>query len=357
MKMFLQNSWYVFGWAKDLSAGGKPSGRTVIEQPIVVWRDAKGKLHAAEDRCPHRHAPLSMGRVNGDAIQCMYHGMTFDTDGRCVRMPLMDQAPDVSIRICPVVEKDSWIWVWTGDPALADESLIPSAFGIDDPERPMRSNSIEYDAYYQLVHDNLCDLSHVDFVHNTTLRQASGAYWSETAPRIQPKGRAIRFERWFEGADLPGKQGEKVDTWITYDFALPGIFILKGGRYPVGTAERCQHAEPVGLEPLVRNIEQQAVTPISKTRTAYHYATGLIGTTPEMTLQLAERMNVVMAAFEEDRQMIEAQQRIWNLTDPATPKVFLPQDKGPHLMRKLIERSIRVEQGEPRSPALEESAA
>jgi len=351
--MFLRNSWYVIGWSKDLPSGGRPKGTVVIEQPIVVWRDGDGKLHAAADRCPHRHAPLSMGRVTGNAIQCMYHGMTFGTDGRCIHMPLMDRAPEVFIRIYPVFEKDSWIWVWTGDPALADESLIPSAFGIDDAERPMRSSSIEYEAHYQLVHDNLCDLSHVDFVHETTLRQASGAYWSETAPRIQSNERAIRFERWFENADLPGQPGEKADTWITYDFALPGIFILQGARYPVGTATRCQHAEPVGLEPLVRNIEQQAVTPISKTRTAYHYATGLIGNTREMTQQLAARMDVIMAAFEEDRQMIEAQQRIWNLTDPSTPKVFLPQDKGPHLMRKLIERSIRREQEVGMSPELE----
>lgn len=354
--MFLRNSWYVFGWAKDLIPGGKPMGRVVIEQPIVVWRDAQGMLHAAEDRCPHRHAPLSMGRIKGNTIQCMYHGMTFRTDGRCVHMPLMDQAPDVTIRIYPVVEKDSWIWVWTGDCALADESFIPAAFGIDDVERPMKSNSIEYDAHYQLVHDNLCDLSHVDFVHDTTLRQASGAHWSETAPRIQSNRRAIRFQRWFEGADLPGQSGEKVDTWITYDFALPGIFILKGARYPLGTAQLCQQTEPVGLEPLMRNIEQQAVTPISKTRTAYHYATGLIGDTREMTRQLAERMDVVMAAFEEDRQMIEAQQRIWDLTDPATPKVFVPQDKGPHLMRRLIERSMRDELDTVKAPEIQASA-
>lgn len=342
--MFLLNSWYVLGWAKDVLPGGRPVGRVVIEQPIVVWRDADGLLHAAEDRCPHRHAPLSLGRVDGSNIQCMYHGMTFGADGRCVRMPMLDAPPAVSIRIYPVTEKDSWIWVWTGVPSLADENLIPSAFGIDDIDQPMRSNSIEYDAHYQLVHENLCDLSHVDFVHDTTLRRATGAYWSESTPRIQAQGRAIRFERWFENADLPGRPGEKVDTWISYDFAVPGIFILQGARYPLGTAARFGWQKPVGIEPIVRNIDQQAVTPISRTRTAYHYATGLIGSTPDITQQLATRMDVVMAAFEEDRVMIEAQQKIWDLTDSATPKAFLPQDKGPFHMRKLMERLIRAEQ-------------
>lgn len=342
--MFLKNSWYVFGWAKDILPAGKPVGRVIIEQPIVVWRDERGAVHAAEDRCPHRHAPLSMGRVRGEAIQCMYHGMTFGTDGRCIHMPLIDQPPSASIRIYPVVEKNSWIWVWTGAPELADQTIIPTAFGIEDPERPMRSNSIEYDAHYQLVHDNLCDLSHVDFVHEATLLQASGAFWAQTAPRITTQDRALRFERWFEGADYPGRPGEKVDTWITYDFAVPGIFILQGARYPQGTAKACEGREPHGgIVPLVRNLEQQAVTPISATRSAYHYATGLIGSSPEMTRQLATRMDVIMAAFEEDRQMIEAQQKVWDLTDPQTPKVFLPQDKGPFQMRRMLDRLIRQE--------------
>jgi vanillate O-demethylase monooxygenase subunit len=274
----------------------------------------------------------------------MYHGMTFGTDGACLSVPLMRNAPDVRLRVYPVVEKNDWIWVWTGEPAAADEALIPDAYGINDPERPMRSNSIEYDAHYQLVHDNLCDLSHVDFVHATTLQPATGARWSETAPRVRMQGRAIHIERWFENAVLPGGSGEHVDVWSTYDFAVPGIFIMHGSRFAPGTAAACDYKAPVGMEPLVQNIEQQAVTPISDTRTAYHYATGLIGSTREMTAELAKRMDVVMATFEEDRQIIEAQQKIWDLTPSQVGKLFLPQDKAPAMMRQLMEKLITAEQ-------------
>lgn len=343
--MFLENSWYVFGWSRDVEAGGKPVGRVVIGQPIVVWRSPSGDaLHAAEDRCPHRHAPLSQGHVEEGGIRCSYHGMMFGNDGRCLHVPLLDTPPDVSIRTYPVVEKDSWIWVWTGDVEKADESLIPDAFGLDNPDEPMQAHSIEYDAHYQLIHDNLCDLSHVDYVHETTLRLATGAAWAQTAPRITSHKRSIRFERWFVNADLPGKPlEEKVDAWSAYDFVVPGIFIMRGARFPAGTAERCGMKEPVGIEPLTRNIEQQAVTPIDETRTAYHYATGLIGRTAEITKMLSERMGVVMAAFVEDKAMIEAQQKIWDRTDPSVQKHFLPQDKGPFLMRKLMEKLIREE--------------
>jgi phenylpropionate dioxygenase-like ring-hydroxylating dioxygenase large terminal subunit len=345
--MFLHNAWYVWGWNHEVSAGGPPLGRVIIGQPIVVWRDDAGQVHAAEDRCPHRHAALSQGRVENGGLVCMYHGMTFGSDGRCIRMPLMDKAPDVRLRTYPVIESDDWIWIWPGDPAKADPALVPGAFGINNPDQPMSSNSIEYDANYRLLHDNLCDLSHVDYVHAQTLRVASGAYWAQSKPRITSHPRKVRIERWFEQADMPGAPGQTVDSWIAYDFHVPGIFIMHGARYPLGTAARCNYGPPSSdIVPLIQNIEQQAVTPVSERRTAYHYATGLIGDSPEMTTRLAQRMDVVMAAFEEDRVMIEAQQAIHDLTDPAVPMLFVPQDQGPFLMRKLMDRLIREEREE-----------
>lgn len=284
-----------------------------------------------------------MGKLEGDRLRCIYHGMAFDWEGRCVHVPGMTKPPQVQLRLYPIVEKDDWLWVWTGDIDAADEALIPDAFGITNPNRPMRSGRIEYDAHYQLIHDNLCDLSHVDFLHATTLAVASGACWSETAPRVKMAGRAIRYERWFENASVPTDPNASVDVWSSYDFAVPGIFIMRGARYPAGTAAACGGKEPVGIEPINRNIEQQAVTPISATRTAYHFATGLVGSTPAMTLDLASRMDVVMAAFEEDRLIIEAQQRIWDLTSASAPKLFLPQDKGPHMMRQMMKRLVEAE--------------
>lgn len=341
--MFLRNSWYVFGWSKDFDDANGLLGRVIIGEPIVVWRDAAGTLHAMEDRCPHRHAPMSRGRIEGQSLRCMYHGMAFGTDGKCIHVPLLDSAPDVSLRVYPVAEKNDWIWVWTGESEGADESLIPDAFGISDPAAPMLANSIEYAAHYQLIHDNLCDLSHLDFVHATTLQPVTGTRWSDTAPRVLTRDRAVRFERWFENANSPQAPALRVDVWSTYDFAVPGIFIMRAARYPAGTAAACNWQAPGDIEPLSRNIEQQAVTPITATRTAYHFATGLVANAPEISTKLAHRMDVVLAAFAEDRDMIEAQQKIWDLTPQDMPRLFLPQDKGPFLMRKMLQRLIDEE--------------
>ncbi|WP_421848600.1 Rieske 2Fe-2S domain-containing protein [Marinomonas sp.] len=342
--MFLKNSWYVFGWSDELKENEKLVGRVIIEMPVVVWRNPQGRLMAAEDRCPHRHAPLSFGRVEGDNIRCMYHGMAFNKNGECVDVPMVDKPPKCSIRMFPVIEKNDWIWVWMGDPKLADEAFIPDAWGVNDPNKAMRYNSIEYDAHYQLVHDNLCDLSHVDFVHEKTLRPATGAYWAETLPVVAPQSRAVRFERWFENAQMPSDASVKVDTWSTYEFVVPGIFILYGARFPAGTAKKCDYKAPSkDIKPIFENIEQQAVTPISATKTAYHYATGLIFPAKDVTKEIEARMDVVMKTFEEDRQIIEAQQKIWHLTDPSIKKQFLPQDQGPSIMRRLMDRLMKEE--------------
>ncbi len=80
--MFLKNAWYVAAWDHEVTAD-KPFGRILINEPVVLYRTRAGKAVALEDRCCHRFAPLSMGRLEGDELRCMYHGLKFAPDGRC----------------------------------------------------------------------------------------------------------------------------------------------------------------------------------------------------------------------------------------------------------------------------------
>ena len=115
--MFLRNYWYVA--ALDEEVRDRPLGRTILGEPVVLFRTADGALHAFEDRCPHRQLPLSMGKIVGDALQCHYHGLRFDGSGKCVRVPGQDHIPqNARVRTYPVVERYRWIWIWMGDPAL-----------------------------------------------------------------------------------------------------------------------------------------------------------------------------------------------------------------------------------------------
>jgi phenylpropionate dioxygenase-like ring-hydroxylating dioxygenase large terminal subunit len=89
---------------------------------------------AFEDRCHHRHLPLSMGKRQGDVLQCHYHGQRFGADGSCVRIPGQDQIPpNAKVRTFRVVERYKWLWIWMGDPAEADPSKITDFHRLDDP--------------------------------------------------------------------------------------------------------------------------------------------------------------------------------------------------------------------------------
>jgi nitrite reductase/ring-hydroxylating ferredoxin subunit len=83
--MFPKNTWYVAAAAHEL--GRAILKRTIAEEQIVLYRTEAGAPVAMLDMCPHRHAPLSLGRLVGDNIECGYHGITFDCTGKCVRIP------------------------------------------------------------------------------------------------------------------------------------------------------------------------------------------------------------------------------------------------------------------------------
>jgi phenylpropionate dioxygenase-like ring-hydroxylating dioxygenase large terminal subunit len=339
---FLKNIWYVAAWSHELGADA-PLGLTIIGEPVALYRRSDGSVVAFEDRCPHRHAPLSLGRIEGDDLRCMYHGLRFGRDGVCVEIPGTTKVPPrTQVRVFPALERSSWIWVWMGDPALADASRVPHATGLDDPEWVMRSGGIDYAADYQLVNDNLCDLSHLDFVHETTLGGSTGAKWSAEAPKITAQDDGLLIERWFRDHLLMPGRLDRVDTWNSYRYVLPGVFVMTTESYPVGTAQ-ASGLGPPGAKALYRRVEQQAVTPIGDKRTRYLYATGVEKAiaTPRF---IEGVFKVVNESFAEDRRMIEGQQKIWDLTPPERQRAFLPQDQAPALFRRMLAARLAEEQ-------------
>ena len=111
---FLRNCWYVAAWAHEL-IDGKLLARTILEQPLVLYKGDSGRAVALDDRCCHRGARLSNGRLEGDCVRCMYHGLKFDGSGACVQIPGQDVIPrGMGVRSYPIVERDSLVWIWMG---------------------------------------------------------------------------------------------------------------------------------------------------------------------------------------------------------------------------------------------------
>jgi vanillate O-demethylase monooxygenase subunit len=174
-----RNQWYIGALASEVAApaaGAAPLGRTLLNEAVIFYRTASGQVAALAGLCPHRWAPLALGRVIGDAVQCPYHGAAFNASGACARVASQDRPPPaLSIRTYPVIERGPLVWVWPGDAERADPALLPDAESLGlgapgwrvDVEAPMRVA-----ARAQIILENLFDQSHIDFVHPATLAGA-----------------------------------------------------------------------------------------------------------------------------------------------------------------------------------------
>ena len=130
--MFIRNAWYVAAWADEI--GEAPLGRRICGEPVVLFRDRENRVAALLDMCCHRGAPFHIGKVVEQGLQCGYHGLIFDHSGTCVHVPGQDRIVDrTRVRCFPVVERDAVVWIWMGDPALADPAKIPDYHWFDDP--------------------------------------------------------------------------------------------------------------------------------------------------------------------------------------------------------------------------------
>lgn len=339
---YVRNTWYVAGWSCDL-APQKPLHIDILDEPVVIFRSESGRLVCLEDRCVHRLAPLSLGRCEGNNLRCMYHGFLYNPEGQVIEIPGQDQIPaKAKIRSYPIVDRHSWLWVWMGDPAKADETLIPPAIGYENPDYIFGHDYLDYEAEAQLICDNLLDFSHLTFVHAKSF--GAGRDFASTLPRITQIQRGIRYERWIQntkGMNV-NQQDEPVDLWLGYDFLIPGILLMKNGMFPAGTAETCNYQQP-DFDMAIGGVTHtsQAVTPTTKRKARYFFN---LGTHRKFGCNADHDnlMHLAMQAFYEDKLIIEAQDKV--MANTVEPR-FLPSghDRGVTLFNRLVEKMVAVE--------------
>ena len=347
--MFLRNYWYVA--ATDAEIGRKPLGRMILGDPIVLFRAEDGTPVAFEDRCPHRHLPLSMGKLVGDTLQCLYHGLRFARDGHCVYIPGQEQIPQAAkVRCYPVVERYHWIWIWLGDPALADPAAITDFHWLDDPNWGAKGAYLHVEANWQLVVDNLLDLTHLAFVHDTTIGNLALAEHAKV--KVARTRDGVVVTRWIIDQEPPptfkkvgGFQGN-VDRWQIIDFTPPAFLRLDVGATPTGTG--APEGRRVGGITM-RNLN--AITP--ETETTSHYFWGQAHdfdvNNPETTNKIFEQ---IQTAFLEDVAVFSAQQRNLNLIQNP-PQIDIAADAGAIQARRILARLYGEEQPRARDAAAE----
>ncbi len=165
----VKGSWWPVLDAAEL--GRKPVGRVRFGEPLVFWRAASGVV-CMPDRCPHRGAALSLGEVSpsGDALACPFHGLEFGSDGRCTLIPVEQDfaiPEDFGLPAYPVTEADGYIWLWRG-PLPQGELPVPAQHPDTQPMQYGASGGL-WHAHYTRCIENVCDFSHLPFVHKTTI--------------------------------------------------------------------------------------------------------------------------------------------------------------------------------------------
>ena len=341
--MFPRNFWYVA--AIDTEVRRQELMRRVIcNQPVVLWRGTDGQPHALEDRCCHRHMPLSEGRLIGDTLECPYHGLQYDASGACVKIPSQtDVPPQARVRSFPLVERYHWIWIWMGDPALADPNAIEDFHWLDDPKWRAKPDRLELEGNYLLLVENLLDLTHLQFVHRTTL----GTDAISGAPiTTERDGNRVRVTRWIMNSPPPPffqraggfRPDQNIDRWQIIDYSPPAFVRLDVGGALAGTGAR-EGDRSKGFS--MRNLN--AITPETGATTHYFWAQAhdFMIDDPTVT-ELIYRQ--VRTAFFEDLGIIKAQQQ--NLTAYGAalpPQIDFRQDSGAVQARRIVDGIVAEE--------------
>jgi vanillate O-demethylase monooxygenase subunit len=322
----LKDAWYLAGWLSDFPAG-QLTALVILGEPVVVYRGADGAPHALEDRCPHRHAPLSKGRLEGDHVRCMYHGVKFAPDGRCSEAPGQDSIPkSVFVKRYPTVEKHGGVWVWMGKAEAADPTLVPNFVGPDDADFAVQTGRLDIEADAQLLIDNLLDVSHAPYVHERTFGRnadnVSRMIVAEQSAKTTDLPRGVRVERWIFGrTNTPGIPDEiATDDYGVNEVNAPGVFTLWTRCYEAGKERN--GGEMPNETPLLIRFVGQIITPVRPGQCKLFYAAGPWRAHAHLSAAFFEN---VTRAFREDEDIIVAQQRTIDLGG-ARPMLTLRMD-------------------------------
>jgi phenylpropionate dioxygenase-like ring-hydroxylating dioxygenase large terminal subunit len=269
-----RNQWWVGATSHEV--GRTLFQRTILGEPVVFYRTLGGHPVAMHGLCPHRLFPLAQSKLVGDAIQCGYHGFTFDCSGTCVKIPSQSSVPKgFRTRVFPTVERGEWIWIWTGDPALADAQLIPEPPGIFAQGWETNLGAMySYRSRYQLLIDNLFDLTHLGFIHASIVGDMNEFVESAAeiveGPGICSVTREAKNLVWGPFGDFMfGCDGSQFyDTEQTSAYYGPSL-VITGGAFRQSAAQSPTHeAREIGIMWFLH-----AITP--ETPTSTHYFGGI----------------------------------------------------------------------------------
>lgn len=332
---FPLDRWYVAGFSWELK--DKPLARTILSRPMVLFRAEDGTVAALQNRCCHRELPLSCGTIEGPGLRCGYHGLLFNTSGKCVEIPGQDKIPTrAMVPSYPLRERDQILWVWVGSSPEAAPADEPPAYRFhSDATYKFGGDVYHYDAPWQLIHDNLLDLSHLGYVHQKTIG-GNPAIHMNAKLAVTSTDDSVTVLRLMPGSAPPPTYSDAwpfagaIDRWQEVVFYPSHCAIWTGGM-DQGSGSY-DDPERAGFH--MRGFH--GVTPETETSTHYFWT---IATNPHRDRNDVTRLVVdqTAATFEEDKVIIEAQYHNQCRFGTAS-NLDIHVDVGPNRARRIIQK-------------------
>lgn len=335
----IRNAWYVAARSDEISRD--MFARQYLGISTVLFRKEDGSAVALQNRCCHRSFPLVQGKLDGDVLECGYHGFRYDCSGKCVAVPSQKKPPEnIALRAFPLIEKKPFIWIWPGDPALADVALLPHQEYFDHPEWAVNIGYLNIKGSYVHLHENLLDLSHLSFLHEKTFGTPEYA----RAP-LEMNVEDGHFEVWRHvECELPpiyarplGWEGDKATRSSGSLFVSPGLHMNTGIFTNISAPEKMQT-----LQPMVKVA--QLITPETNTSTNYYYAQCRNFALDDREMG-AFMLDANQAAFSEDVFAIEHINKMQDSDQrPDFYEVDVAADKPGVCMRRYLKKLSDAEQ-------------
>ncbi len=319
--MYLRNCWYVAAWAAEVGDG--LFHRRLLGTSVLLYRLQSGEAVAIGNRCPHRFAPLHLGSRVGDAVQCGYHGLIFGSDGRCIGNPQSggQVPPNTAVARYVLKERHELLWIWLGDPAIADPAMIPNVGFLSDTAATTTPGYLHVRADYQLATDNLMDLSHAVFLHAETLGRLTPAL-AQGELKVTRENDRVRAAITMRDIHLPIAAGP-VDQWLDMTWQAPGVIVLDIGHVATGLVRPDHGRRAIHI-----------VTPETALTSHYFFRNAGDG-----------RAFVRDPFSEEDEPMLAQCQAMMDGEDFwALRPAILPSDAGAIRVRRQLDKMIRDEQ-------------
>jgi phenylpropionate dioxygenase-like ring-hydroxylating dioxygenase large terminal subunit len=334
-----KNVWYVVANRQDV--GRELLGRTVVNTPLVIYRTEAGEAVVLDGRCPHRHFPLAKSALEGDTVRCGYHGFVFDSSGQCVEVPSQIHVPRACrVRKYPSAEHGLWLWVWVGDEDKADPALLPPLEDIGlEGEGLVGAPLIvrEVACRYQLLNDNLFDLSHLAYLHGTSIGTRENA---STPEELVKRPGFVSSIRRIKDAPVPPTMWQRdvygldrIDRNMGMHSYLPG--------FHTGTTEVLvpeSHPERGG-ERLMWNRVYHCITPCTPRTSLYHFAVAVPDEVDTVAMKAA-----LDPVIDEDVFASEEIEKIIDLYDGnPPPELMVKSDTNAVEGRRMIQAMMDAE--------------